>query len=343
MANSFQNLSSTLTFPTFISGKCNRIAYAAAQTVAETPATVYNPLFLHGAHGLGKTHLLQAIGNGLRERAPKSHIAYVSCEEFTNAYLTALQNRRLDSFRARYRNCHALLMDDVQFLVGREKTQEEFLYTFDALRHSNKQVVLCAPTPPREIKRLNPLLATRFQSGLVARLEVPDAAMRVAVLCAKANARNLSLTQDVAEILAAHIHGNMCELEGSVCKLMALAAADKRAPDRDLALLTLRELGYLHSGPLHLQDILNSISHHYSISPDEIRSDKRHASLVHARHVGMYLSTLLCSHSVSEIGRFYGNRDHATVLHAVKKVTAAIKHDEVLKHELQSLRQVLGR
>ena len=339
----FANLSLNLTFKTFVAGKCNRIAYTAAQTVVETPASAYNPLFLHGAQGLGKTHLLQGIGSVLHERNPDAPIAYISCEEFTNAYLTALQSKRLDSFRARYRSCHALLMDDVQFLAGRDKTQEEFLHTFDALRHAKKQIVLCANAAPRDIKRLNPQLASRFQSGLVARLDAPEPDMRVAILCAKANTRGLTLAKDVAEVLAAHIHSNIRELEGAVCKLMALAVAESRPPDRELAIVALRELGYLRSGPLHLQDILTSVSQHYSVTPDEIRSDKRHASLVRVRHISMYLSTQLCSHSLAEIGRFYGNRDHATVLHAVKKITGFIKADEVLKHELQALRQVLGR
>ncbi|MFH0939607.1 MAG: chromosomal replication initiator protein DnaA [Planctomycetota bacterium] len=327
----------------FIVGKCNRIAYAAAQTIAETPATVYNPLFLHGAQGLGKTHLLQGIGQLLQDRPVHINFAYISCEEFTNQYVMAVQSKQLDAFRARYRSCGALLLDDVQFLSGREKTQEEFLHTFDALCHAHKQVVLCANCSPRDIKRLDSRLVTRFQSGLVARLDSPDAEMRMAVLRAKAKMRGLQLAAEVAEVLAAHIHTNIRELEGVVCKLMALSAAEARTPDRELAIVALRELGYLRSGPLLLQDILSAVSQHYSVTTDELRGNRRHASLVRVRHIAMYLSAQLCSQSITEIGRFYGNRDHATILHAVKKITELLKHDTNLKQELQPLRQILGR
>jgi chromosomal replication initiator protein len=328
---------------TLVVGRCNRIACAAAQTICESPGNVYNPLFINGPQGLGKTHLLQGIGQLLQERSPGLNIVYVSCEEFTNGYVSAVQNRRLDAFRARYRTCDALLVDDVQFFGGREKTQEEFLHTFDALRHAGKQVVLCANCSPREIRRLDPRLVTRFQSGLVARLDAPEPEVRMEVLRAKARTRGLQLSADVAEILSAHIPSNVRELEGAVCKLMALAAAEGRAPDRELAALALRELGYLRSGPLVLADVLTAVSQHYSVSADEIRGDRRHASLVRVRHIAMYLSTQLCSNSIADIGRFYGNRDHATVLHAVKKMTELARRDEELKSELQSLRQVLGR
>lgn len=342
-------LSPKLRLESFVVGKSNRIPYAAAQSVAESPGTVYNPLFLHGAHGLGKTHLLHGIGHLLTERVPPASIVYISCEEFTNAYVSAVQAKRLDAFRARFRNCDALLVDDVQFLGGRERTQEEFLHTFDSLRSVHKQIVLCSDVAPRDIKRLEPKLITRFQSGLVARLDRPDLALRMSVLREKADGRGLSLAPDVAELLATHIESNVRELEGAICKLMALAAAEtsdagqRAIPGRELAILTLRELGYLRSGPLSLQDILDAAGQRYGVSADDLRSGKRFAALVHARHIGMYLSKTLTSHGVADIGRFYGNRDHATVLHAARKIGDLIKRDENVRHEVQTLRQVLGR
>lgn len=324
-------------------GKGNRLAHAAAQSVAESPAAVYNPLYIHGAQGLGKTHVLQGIGNLLLERAPLTRIVHISCEEFTNAYVTAVQTRHLDAFRAHFRGCDVLLLDDVQFLAGREKTQEEFLHTFDALRNTRKQIVLCANCAPREIKRLDERLVTRFQSGLVARLDAPDAAQRMEILRAKARHRSMQLAPEAAEVLAAHIQSNIRELEGAVCKLMALAAAESRAPDRELALLALRELGYLRSGPLQLADVLAAVAQRAAVNPDEIRGGKRHASLVRVRHIAMYLSSQICSQSIAEVGRFYGNRDHATVLHANRKIGELLKHDEELRQELQHLRQLLGR
>ncbi|MCY3022190.1 MAG: chromosomal replication initiator protein DnaA [Planctomycetota bacterium] len=356
-------LSPKFRLESFIVGKSNRLAHVAAQSVVESPGRVYNPLFLHGAHGLGKTHLMQGIAHALQERTPPANVIYLSCEEFTNAYVWAVQNRRLDAFRERFRNCDALLMDDVQFLAGREKTQEEFLHTFDALRQAHKQVVLCADAAPRDIKRLDPKLVTRFQSELVARLEAPDVALRMELVREKAKTRGMHLAHDVVELLSAHIENNVRDLEGVVCKLMALAAARRDdctraspgapgsavkeagavALDRELALVALRELGYLRSGPPALADVLEAIAKHYGVTADDLRSGKRHARLVQARHVGMYLSKLLTSQGVAEIGRFYGNRDHATVLHACGKIADQLKREENLQSEVQRLKQVLGR
>lgn len=336
-------LASRLRLESFVVGKCNRVALAAAQTVSESPAAVYNPLFIFGPHGLGKTHLLHGIGHLLHERIPPQNVIYAPCEEFTNHYVQAVQTRRLDAFRARYRSCDALLIDDVQFLAGKDRTQEEFQHTFDALREAQKQIVLTADCSPRDLKRIDPKLLTRFQSGLVARLEIPDPLARTTILSAKAKQRGLVLHADVAETLASHLGSNVRELEGAICKLMALAAAENQTPDRELAILTLRELGYLRSGPVTLQDILTAVSQHFTISADELRGDKRHAAVVHARHIGMYLSKQLTPKSVAEIGRFYGNRDHATVLHATRKLSGLLKRDEPLKLELEKLRQLLGR
>jgi chromosomal replication initiator protein len=342
---------------TFRVGISNRLAHSAAQCVVESPGEVYNPLFIHGAHGVGKTHLLQGIGHLITENRPKLNVIHISCEEFTNAYIIAVQTKRLDAFRARFRNCDVLLVDDVQFLGTRERTQEEFLYTFDALRNAHKQVVICADCHPRDIKKLDSKLATRFQSGLVARLDVPDQSLRLELLCDKAKVRGLNLSDEVAETLAAHINSDVRSLEGAICKLMALMAAEAHSngrthshsshsnhkPDRELAIIALRELGYLRSGPLTLQDVLTAVSKKFSVTEDDLRGGKRHSSLVHARHVGMYLSRTLTGYSVADIGRFYGNRDHSTVLHAAAKITEMLKRDEELKSEIQTLRQYLGR
>ena len=336
-------LSAALRLESFLVGRSNRVAHSAAQSISESPASVYNPLFVHGAHGLGKTHLLQGIAHLLRERSPAVNAICISCEEFTNAYVSAVQNKNLDAFRSHFRTCDALLMDDVQFLGGREKTQEEFLHTFDALRQSHKQVVLCADTAPREIKRLDQKLITRFQSGLSAQLEAPETQLRVELLNKKAKDRGCHLSVEVTAVLAAHIERNVRELEGVICKLMALAAAEAQTPDRELAIRTLRELGYLNSGPLTLQDVLAAVVHHSRISADEIRSDKRHAPLVRARHLGIYLSKILTPFSAAEIGRFYGHRDHATVVHAARKLSDQIKRDENLRKEVHMLRQILGK
>jgi len=382
----------------FVVGPANRLAFAGAQSVAESPGEIYNPLFLHGAHGLGKTHLLQGLAHLLQEHNPPLKVIYISCEEFTNAYVSAVQSKRLDAFRARFRTCDALLVDDVQFLAGRERTQEEFLHTFDALRQARKQIVVSADAAPRDIKGLDPKLVTRFQSELVARLDTPALALRVQLLRQAAQAREFPLTQDVAELIATHVNNNVRELEGAICKLKALSLAhsvdsirsplalsddrERRLPSqtpsatasspalpenlgpnslhppegmargegrtssdhcRQLALIALRELGYLRSGPVMPSDILEAVSEHYEVRPDDVRSGKRHAGLVQARHVGMYLAKHLTAQSLSDIGRFFGNRNHATVLHGCNKISEWLKRDERLQHDVQMLKQVLGR
>ncbi|HEY3320312.1 MAG TPA: chromosomal replication initiator protein DnaA [Planctomycetota bacterium] len=341
----------------FVVGKSNRVPYSAAQTVVESPGTVFNPLWLHGTHGIGKTHLLHGIAHGLTER--KLNVLHISCEEFANAYISAIQNKRVDIFRARFRSCDALLVDDVQFLSGRDRTQEEFLHTFDSLSNAHKQIVLCANAIPREIPKLDQKLATRFQHGLVAHLSPPDEMLRMAVLKHKAEARGLTLSEEVAQLFATHINGSVPQLEGALCKLIALAAAESVTPqhadvsvaakhdgksflDRRLAIVALRELGYLRSGPVTLQDILEAVSKHYGISIDDIRSAKRYAPLMRPRHVGMYLSRELTEQGVAEIGRFYGNRDHATVLFAWRKILDQRSRDENLDRDIKTLRQLLG-
>jgi chromosomal replication initiator protein len=327
----------------FVLGPGNRLAHAACQAVAERPAAAYNPLLLCGGHGLGKTHLLQALARELQRRYPTSPVKLVSGEEFANAYLTALQAKKLDAFRQEYRRVHTLLVDDVQFLAGKEKTQDEFLHTFNSLLHSNRQIVLAATLPPREIPRLDPRLLERFQSGLLANLAAPDYETRLALLRAKAASRDVALPPEAAELLATRLERSVREMEGAVLKLAALSAAEGREPDKDLALLALRELGYLREGPLPLDDILAAVAQHTHVTADEIRGAKRHASLVRARHIAMYLAKQLGRASLPEIGRFFGNRDHSTVLHAVRKIDREIRHDESVRADVETLRLKLGR
>jgi len=327
----------------FVLGPCNRLAHAACQAVAERPAAAYNPLLLCGGHGLGKTHLLQALARELQRRQAGLSVKLVSAEEFANAYLTALQAKKLDAFRQDYRRSQALLVDDAQFLAGKEKTQDEFLHTFNALLHANRQIVLTCHVPPREIPRLDPRLLERFQSGLLAKLTIPDMETRLALLYAKASGRGITLPREVSELLATRLERSVREMEGAVLKLAALCAAEGRAPDKDLALLALRELGYLREGPLALDEILAAVAHRTRLTADEIRGEKRHASLVRARHMAMFLAKQLTHHSLPEIGRFFGNRDHSTVLHAVRKMDRDQRQDASVRADLEALRLTLGR
>lgn len=327
----------------FVVGSCNRLAHAACQTVVESPALAYNPLVIHGDHGLGKTHLLQSVAHALQARSPGQRVRVLSCEEFGNGFVYALQTRKIDAFRGEFRKCHALLVDDLQFLGGKEKTQDEFLHTIDHLRHMGRQLVFSCHVHPREIKHLNPRITERLQSGLVTRLAPPTFETRVELLRIKARQRALLLPAALAEILALRVERSVRELEGVICKLAALCATERQAPDKELALLALRELGYLREGPLALEEILEAVVQRYNQDADEIRSARRHAGLVRARHLSMYLAKQLTSFSLGEIGRFFGNRDHSTVLQAVRKVTGQIKLDEALRAEVQALRRILGR
>ena len=327
----------------FIVGACNRVAHAACRSVVDKPAVMYNPLVLAGGHGLGKTHLLHAVARGVQGRHPEMVVKAISAEHFANAYLAALRDRKLDAFRQEYRNCDVFLVDDVHFLAGKEKTQDEFIHTFDALHQLGRQIVLTCSQPPREIKRLDERLRERLQAGLIANLDTPDFETRVDLVQAKAKARELVLEVPAAELLAYRIEKSVRELEGAVCKLAALVAAEERAPDHETALLALCELGYVREGPLTCDEIVASVAKRFGQSPDEIRSGRRHASLVRARHLAMYLAKQLTKLSLSEIGRFFGNRDHSTVLHAIRKVEGETRRSATLREELLALRRSLGR
>lgn len=327
----------------FVVGTCNRVAHAACTSVVDKPALLYNPLVLCGGHGLGKTHLLHGLARAIQQRNPDQTVRLISGEGFANAYLAALRDRKLDAFRQDYRRSQILLVDDVHFLAGKEKTQDEFLFTFDALHQLGRQIVLTCTTTPREIKRLDERLRERFQAGLVANLDAPDFETRVSLVRVKARTRGLALETPAAELLAYRIEKSVRELEGAVCKLAALVAAEQRAADHETALLALCDLGYVREGPLTCEEITAAVAKRLGPSPDELRSGRRHASLVRARHLAMYLSKQLTHLSLSEIGQFFGNRDHSTVLHAIRKVEQETRRSADLREELLALRRALGR
>ncbi len=328
---------------TFVVGACNRLAFTACQTIVESPATTYNPLMFVGGQGLGKTHLLQGVAHLLHNKYPTQRIRLISCEEFANQYINAIKERTTESFRSEYRKSHVLLVDDIQFLSGKEKTQIEFLHTFDVLRNMGRQIVLTSSVHPREIKRFDDCLCARLQAGLIARLATPCFETRIKLLQTKAKSLGFSMPDDVSEILAQRVDQNTRELEGAVCKLNALSAAEGRAPGKDLALVALRELGYLREGPLSLDEILDAIVMDRDVTIDDIRSARRQRAIVHARHLGMYLSKMLTTKSLGEIGRFFGNRDHATVLHAFRKIKKLMDTDKKLSKEVKALQLRLGR
>jgi len=292
---------------------------------------------------MGKSHLLQGIAMGMRERGQAGRVVYVSGEIFANGYLEALQKKNLDAFRAYLRDCSALIFDDIHFLEGKVKTQEELLYTVQYLRAAGRQVVFGSVLSLNQLTRLNPALLEIIRSGLVLHLDAPEFDLRIKLLFALAKRRNWQLDEETARIIATHVDRSVGALEGVLCKMFALAFGSESQASPELALVALRNLGHIHNGPLRLSDVLEACAKFYSLSSPEICSDKRAGPLVHARHMAMHLAKTLTSHTTVEIGRFFGNRDHTSVLHAVRKVSGLLKREPQIREEYAAIKQALGR
>lgn len=311
-------------------GDANRLAVDAARAVVESPGSSYNPLFVHGAPGTGKTHLLQAVCHEMRAARPGAAVLYLSCEEFTNGYIAAVQRADLPAFRNRCRGADCLVVDDIQFLEAKEHTQEEFFHTFDALIHAGRQVVLAGDRHPREISRLSEKLRTRFIGGLVAQIGAPDFETGLAIVRAKAARRRLEIGAEVMELVARRFSGSVREIEGAVAMLAAAARADGRAPDAARARTVLRQLAALSSGPPGIEDILKVVCRRYNVSSDEVRSASRCRRVMLPRQLAMYLARRHTGMSLADVGREFSNRDHATVLYAERKASEMIERDSAL-------------
>jgi len=321
------------TFSNFVVGPSNRIAHAACIAIAESPGTTYNPLFLHGSVGLGKSHLLQATCHSLLGRFPNFRIRYLSCEQFVNDFISAIQRNELLAFRERYRQTDALMIDDVQFLTRAERSQEEFFHTFNALYNAQKQIVLTSDAPPGEMSALQERMVSRFKSGLVARLDPPHYETRVAILQKKAELRGLSLSQDVIHFVASRITTNIRELEGAITKIVGYANITGEKPDLELARKALHEPGSsLRS--VTIDEILKAIAKYFNVRVTDIQSKKRHKSIAFPRQLCMHLARSLTNHSLEEIGGYFGGRDHSTVLYADSKIREQAKTDAELQRTL---------
>ena len=334
-------LNRRFTLDGFVVGAGSRLAYDAAHAVLDS-ASGYNPLFLHGGPGLGKTHLMQAIGSQVRQARPGASVLYLSCEEFTNGYIGSLQAGSLDAFRNRCRNADYLLVDDVHFLASKTHTQEEFFHTFNTLQDLGRQVVLSSDTHPRDIAGLTEKLRTRLVGGLVATIDAPDLATRLALVRAKAAAHRLELADDVAELVARRIQGNVRELEGAVTALLAASRMAGRPPDLAEARATLRRLVAMNDGPLSPADIIKAVESAFGVKEKELRSASRARRVLVPRQVGMYLSRRLTELSLSEVGRFFGGKDHATVLYAERRIEERMKKDPELRRKVEQLSSQLG-
>lgn len=329
------------TFENFVTGPCNRLPHAASSAVADQPGKAYNPLFIHGGVGLGKTHLLQAICQRLLERQPTARILYLSCDSFVNQFINAVGQGDMNQFRYRYRNVDVLLIDDIHFLAGHERTQEEFFHTFNTLYHGHKQIILSADCPPSEIPQLEERLVSRFNWGLVARIDKPCYETRIAILKRKAAMRNLEIPDDVVCYVAGKVENNTRELEGSIIKLQSLAMLNKTGIDMEMAKSALGETASAEQRRITIQQILDAVTKYYNVRLSDLQSKKRHKSIAFPRQVCMYLARRHTHYSLEEIGGYFGGRDHTTVLHAVRTIDSDTKADHDVNKQINHIEGLL--
>jgi chromosomal replication initiator protein len=315
------------TFDNFVVGPCNRFAHAAAVGAAEAPGRNYNPFFLHGSVGLGKTHLLQSLCFALLVRNPQTRIQYLSCETFVNHFISALENGNVQKFRNKYRNVDVLVVDDIHVLANKDRTQEEFFHTFNTLYQSGKQIVLSSDSPPKDIPTLQERLVSRFKWGLVTEIEPPCFETRMAILKRKSRERGRELPDDVACLLAERIDSNIRELEGAVTKLLGFAGVTCSQVSCDLAREALRDIFETRKGQPSMEDILTAVCEHFDVKISELQSKKRTNAIAYPRQIAMYLARQITRHSLEEIGGFFGGRDHSTVIYAIEKVTQMLVED----------------
>jgi chromosomal replication initiator protein len=336
------NIDPRYTFDTFVVGKSNQLAHAASQAVAEKPADAYNPLFLYGGTGLGKTHLMQAIGNALRHHNPQARICYVSSEKFTNELISAIQQNATMAFREKYRSADLLLIDDIQFLAGKERTQEEFFHTFNALYEARKQVVMSSDRPPIELRMLEDRLVSRFQWGLVADIQLPDLETRVAILKTKAEIEGIHLPEDVALLIAENVSSNIRELEGSLIRLLAFANLMKAQITFTLAQQVLRD--FIRPDLRKRIDapaIVRTTAEYFSTSVESIKGKRRTNAIVVPRQVAMFLCRKLTDMPLTEVGKAFGGRDHTTVIYACERVQQMSEDDPEIRRAVQEITERL--
>ena len=341
LAPSVGNLLTNLTFETYVVGSSNRMAHAAANAVAEQPGTQYNPFFVHGGVGLGKTHLLHAIGNRAVRLNPELRVLYVSSEMFTNDVINAIRHQRMDEFRDRYRTIDILMVDDIQFIAGKESTQEEFFHTFNALHQSGKQVIVSSDKPPRAIAQLEERMRSRFAGGLVADVQSPDFEMRTAILRAKAEERKVRIGDDVLEYIARRDETNIRELEGALTKLLMMAQLYNRAITLQMAMESLSDGALRANRQTTAGDVIGAVCERFGISDRELLGNSRARHVSFPRHVAMYLMRKDVDISLEEIARVLGKRDHTTILHGVRKIERELERDANLRGDLMAIRERL--
>ncbi|PEA56548.1 chromosomal replication initiator protein DnaA [Bacillus pseudomycoides] len=329
-------------FDTFVIGSGNRFAHAASLAVAEAPAKAYNPLFIYGGVGLGKTHLMHAIGHYVIEHNPNAKVVYLSSEKFTNEFINSIRDNKAVDFRNKYRNVDVLLIDDIQFLAGKEQTQEEFFHTFNALHEESKQIVISSDRPPKEIPTLEDRLRSRFEWGLITDITPPDLETRIAILRKKAKAEGLDIPNEVMLYIANQIDSNIRELEGALIRVVAYSSLINKDMNADLAAEALKHI-IPNSKPkiISIYDIQKAVGDIFQVKLEDFKAKKRTKSVAFPRQIAMYLSRELTDSSLPKIGEEFGGRDHTTVIHAHEKISKLLKTDTQLQRQIEEIRDIL--
>ena len=325
------------TFEGFVAGKSNQIARAAAIQIAENPGTSYNPFFIYGGVGLGKTHLMQSVGNRLNKNNQQMKVAYVHSERFVGEMVSALQHNTINSFKNQYRSLDVLLIDDIQFFAGKERSQEEFFHTFNVLLEANKQIIITSDRYPKEIRGLEERLKSRFGWGLTVCIDPPELETCVAILMVKASLESFDLPEGVAFFIANKIRSNVRELEGALRKLMANCKFTNREPSVDLARESLRDLLALQAKQITIENIQKTVAEYYNIRISDLLSKRRNRSITRPRQLAMAITRELTSHSLPEIGDSFGGRDHTTVIHACKKIVLFKESNNRIKEDYENI------
>lgn len=336
--NQRAQLNPKYTFDTFVIGNSNRFAHAASLAVAEAPAQAYNPLFIYGGVGLGKTHLMHAIGHYILNQNPSTKVVYVSSEKFTNELINSIREYRNEEFRNKYRNVDVLLIDDIQFIAGKEGTQEEFFHTFNALHESNKQIIISSDRPPKEIPTLEDRLRSRFEWGLIADIQPPDLETRIAILRKKAKVENIKVNDDVMLYIASKIESNIRELEGALIRVVAYSSLTNSDITVELAEEALKDILSTNKVvEITVDSIKEIVSKNFKIKIEDFNSKKRTRAIAYPRQIAMYLTRELTDLSLPKIGDEFGGRDHTTVIHAYDKISADIKENPELKRKIEDM------
>ena len=338
------SLSAKYTYESFVVGSCNQFAHAASLAVAEAPGRTYNPLYLYGGVGLGKTHLMHACGHAIKSRNQHLKLCYISSERFMNDLINAIRYDKTQSFREKYRSVDVLLIDDVQFMAGKERTQEEFFHTFNALYDQQKQIVISSDCPPREIPTLEERLHSRFEWGLIADIEPPDLETKIAILKRKGDLIGVPIPDDVAIFIAGRVKSNIRELEGSLVRLIAISSLRGEPISKSLAQDAIRNIAKEEeSGVITIQQIQKLVASTYKLTSEELLSKNNSRNIAHPRQVAMYLCKHLTKHSYPEIGRAFGGKHHTTVIHSVEKIEALVVTDETLQRLISELSESLQK